>query len=98
MTSTPATSEMDPLDQLGAKAFDGFLVRKDLVRKDLVRKDSRQSPVPTTLVEFLLGRSCASTESSRDRRRAPDRREAAPGAHRAHRRGGTGQGQGAGSG
>ena len=34
MTSTPAaTSEMDHLDQLRAKAFAGFLVRKDLVRK-----------------------------------------------------------------
>ena len=33
MTDTAAiTSEMDHLDQLGAKAFDGFLVRKDLVR------------------------------------------------------------------
>ena len=32
MTASPAsTSEMDQLDQLGAKAFDGFLVRKDLV-------------------------------------------------------------------
>jgi ATP-dependent Lon protease len=42
MTSTPAaTSEMDDLDQLGAKAFDGFLVRKDLVRKY-----ARQYPVP----------------------------------------------------
>jgi hypothetical protein len=29
MTTTPAaTSELDHLDQLGAKAFDGFLVRK----------------------------------------------------------------------
>jgi len=35
------TSEMDHLDQLGAKAFAGFLVRKDLVRKY-----SRQYPVP----------------------------------------------------
>ena len=26
-----ATSEMDHLDQLGAKAFDGFLVRKYLM-------------------------------------------------------------------
>jgi ATP-dependent Lon protease len=43
MTASPATtSEMDQLDQLGAKAFDGFLVRKDLVRKY-----SRQYPVPT---------------------------------------------------
>jgi hypothetical protein len=33
MTSTAAaTSEMDRLDQLSARAFDGFLVRKDLVR------------------------------------------------------------------
>jgi len=45
--STPA-SEMDHLDQLGAKAFDGFLVR--------------QYPVPTYVVEFLLGRYCASTD------------------------------------
>jgi hypothetical protein len=34
-----ATREMDQLDQLGTKAFDGFLVREDRVRKDLVRKD-----------------------------------------------------------
>ena len=55
MTSTPAsTGEMD---QLGAKAFDGFLVRKGLVRND-----SRQYPVPTSVVEFLLGHSCASTD------------------------------------
>jgi ATP-dependent Lon protease len=58
MTTTPAaTSEMDHLDQLGAKAFAGFLVRKDLVRKY-----SRQNPVPTYVVEFLLGRYCASTD------------------------------------
>ena len=42
MTETAAiTTEMDHLDQLGAKAFDGFLVRKDLVRKY-----SRQYPGP----------------------------------------------------
>jgi ATP-dependent Lon protease len=52
-----ATREMDQLDQLGAKAFDGFLVRKDLVRKY-----SRYYPVPTYVVEFLLGRYCASTD------------------------------------
>jgi ATP-dependent Lon protease len=58
MTTTAATtSELDHLDQLGAKAFDGFLVRKDLVRKY-----SRQYPVPTYVVEFLLGRYCASTD------------------------------------
>jgi ATP-dependent Lon protease len=33
-----------------------------LVRKDLVRKYSRQYPVPTYVVEFLLGRYCASTD------------------------------------
>ena len=58
MTASPATTtEMDQLDQLGAKAFDGFLVRKDLVREY-----SRQYPVPTYVVEFLLGRYCASTD------------------------------------
>jgi ATP-dependent Lon protease len=58
MTGTAATTgELDHLDQLGAKAFNGFLVRKDLVRKY-----SRQYPVPTYVVEFLLGRYCASTD------------------------------------
>src|SRR2546423_1480113 len=50
---------MDQLDQLGASAFDGYLVRKDLVRKY-----SRQYPVPTYVVEFLLGRYCASTDDA----------------------------------
>lgn len=50
---------MDQLDQLGASAFDGYLVRKDLVRKY-----SRQYPVPTYVVEFLLGRYCASTDEA----------------------------------
>ena len=49
--------ELDPLDRLAAKAFEGYLVRKDLVRKY-----SRQYPVPTYVVEFLLGRYCASTD------------------------------------
>jgi ATP-dependent Lon protease len=57
--STPgiANLTMDRLDQLGAEAFEGFLVRKDLVRRY-----SRQYPVPTYVVEFLLGRYCASTD------------------------------------
>jgi ATP-dependent Lon protease len=46
--------ELDALDKLAAPAFDGFLVRKDLVRRY-----SRQYPVPTYVVEFLLGRFCA---------------------------------------
>src|SRR5213596_2061814 len=49
--------ELDHLDKLGAAAFDGYLVRKDLVRKY-----SRQYPVPTYVVEFLLGRYCASVD------------------------------------
>jgi ATP-dependent Lon protease len=49
--------EMDNLDRLAASAFDGYLVRKDLVRKY-----TRQYPVPTYVVEFLLGRYCASTD------------------------------------
>ena len=82
MTTTPAsTSEMDHLDQLGAKAFDGYLVRKDLVRKY-----SRQYPVPTYVVEFLLGRYCASTDPEEIEEGLRDRREAAPGPHGAHRR------------
>ena len=49
--------ELDTLDQRAAKAFDGYLVRKDLVRKY-----ARQYPVPTYVVEFLLGRYCATTD------------------------------------
>ena len=49
--------ELDELDQRAAVAFDGYLVRKDLVRKY-----SRQYPVPTYVVEFLLGRYCATTD------------------------------------
>jgi predicted ATP-dependent Lon-type protease len=63
------TSEMDHLDQLGAKAFAGFLVRKDLVRKY-----SRQYPVPTYVVEFLLGRYCASTDPTKGARCALQKR------------------------
>ena len=48
---------MDTLDQQAAAAFDGYLVRKDLVRKY-----ARQYPVPTYVVEFLLGRYCASVD------------------------------------
>lgn len=49
--------EMDALDSQAATVFDGYLVRKDLVRKY-----SRQYPVPTYVVEFLLGRYCASVD------------------------------------
>ena len=49
-------SELDNIDQLAASSLEGYLVRKDLVRTF-----SRQFPVPTYVVEFLLGRHCAST-------------------------------------
>ena len=52
-----ATTDMDQLDLLAASAFEGYLVRKDLVRKY-----ARQYPVPTYVVEFMLGRYCASTD------------------------------------
>ena len=47
--------QMDEIDRLAADVLDGFLVRKDLVRTF-----SRQFPVPTYVVEFMLGRYCAS--------------------------------------
>src|SRR5438445_1126397 len=49
--------QLDHLDKIAASVFDGYLVRKDLVRKY-----SKQYPVPTYVVEFLLGRYCASVD------------------------------------
>ncbi len=49
--------ELDQLDKKAAAVLGGYLVRKDLVRTF-----SRLFPVPTYVVEFLLGRYCASTE------------------------------------
>jgi len=51
--------ELDALDQRAAKAFDGYIVRKDLARKF-----QGQYPVPTYVGEFLLGRYCASTDEA----------------------------------
>lgn len=48
--------ELDQIDRKAASALEGYLVRKDLVRTF-----SRQFPVPTYVVEFMLGRYCAST-------------------------------------
>ena len=53
------TLQMDELDNLSASVFDGYLVRKDLVRKY-----ARQYPVPTYVVEFLLGRYCATVDEN----------------------------------
>lgn len=49
--------ELDQIDKQAASSLDGYLVRKDLVRTF-----SRQFPVPTYVVEFLLGRYCASID------------------------------------
>jgi ATP-dependent Lon protease len=47
--------ELDNIDRLTASAFEGYMVRKDLVRKY-----SKQYPLPTYVVEFMLGRYCSS--------------------------------------
>ena len=51
--------QLDDLDRKAAQAFEGFLVRKDLVRQF-----ARQFPVPTYVVEFLLGRYCATIDEA----------------------------------
>jgi ATP-dependent Lon protease len=51
--------ELDPLDEKAAAAFPGHIVRKDLVRRF-----RGQFPVPTYVVEFMLGRYCASTDAA----------------------------------
>jgi ATP-dependent Lon protease len=49
--------ELDDLDCKATAAFAGHMVRKDLVRQF-----RGQFPVPTYVVEFMLGRYCASTD------------------------------------
>src|SRR5271170_3043721 len=49
--------ELDDLDRKAAEAFPGHIVRKDLVLRF-----RGQFPVPTYVVEFMLGRYCASTD------------------------------------
>ncbi len=49
--------EIDTLDDLAARAFEGYIVRKDLARRF-----KGQYPVPTYVGEFLLGRYCATTD------------------------------------
>lgn len=50
---------LDSLDDIGSRAFEGFVVRKDLVRRY-----AKAYPVPAFVVEFLLGRYCASTNEA----------------------------------
>src|SRR5690349_10471263 len=47
---------LDQIDELAAKAFEGYIVRKDLLEQ--FRKTY---PVPTYVIEFLLGKYCATT-------------------------------------
>jgi len=49
--------QLDSIDTIATKAFEGYVVRKDLVRKF-----KGQYPVPTYVAEFLLGRYCASVD------------------------------------
>ena len=49
--------DLDELDRQAAAAFPGLIVRKDLVRQF-----RGQFPVPTYVVEFMLGRYCSTTD------------------------------------
>ena len=49
--------QLDSIDTIATKVFEGYVVRKDLVRKF-----KGQYPVPTYVAEFLLGRYCASVD------------------------------------
>ena len=51
------SQELDPIDKIATKVFEGYVVRKDLVRRF-----KGQYPVPTYVAEFLLGRYCASVD------------------------------------
>src|SRR5271155_3157977 len=55
-----AEAKLIELDDLDRKATGAFLGH--MVRKDLVRRFRGQFPVPTYVVEFMLGRYCASTD------------------------------------
>ncbi|GHB48347.1 protease Lon-related BREX system protein BrxL [Mongoliitalea lutea] len=48
---------LDNIDRIAASAFEGYIVRKDLLEQ--FRKTY---PVPTYVIEFLLGRYCATTD------------------------------------
>jgi len=51
--------ELDHIDKLAANAFEGYIVRKDLLEQ--FRKTY---PVPTYVIEFLLGRYCSTTDEN----------------------------------
>ena len=51
--------QLNKVDQIAAKAFDGYIVKKDLLEQ--FRKTY---PVPTYVIEFLLGRYCATIDEN----------------------------------
>jgi ATP-dependent Lon protease len=51
------SQQLDPIDAIATKVFEGYVVRKDLVRRF-----KGQYPVPTYVAEFLLGRYCSSVD------------------------------------
>jgi ATP-dependent Lon protease len=51
------SNQLDAIDAIATRAFEGHVVRKDLVRRF-----KGQYPVPTYVSEFLLGRYCASVD------------------------------------
>jgi ATP-dependent Lon protease len=51
------SQQLDAIDTIATRAYEGYVVRKDLVRKF-----KGQYPVPTYVAEFLLGRYCASVD------------------------------------
>lgn len=53
------TMELDVIDKQIAKSFEGYFVKKDLIEQ--FRKTY---PVPTYVIEFLLGRYCATTDEA----------------------------------
>jgi len=57
MTLEPSTIAQDDLDKKLTQVFDGKVVRKDLVRKVKVGAN-----VPVFVLEFLLGKYCASSD------------------------------------
>ena len=56
-TTAPTGTPMDGLDQLANDAYAGRVVRKDLVRQVKVGAN-----VPVYVLEFLLGKYCASDD------------------------------------
>ncbi len=51
--------KLDHIDTIAARAFEGYIVKKDLIEP--FRKSY---PVPTYVIEFLLGRYCSSTDEN----------------------------------